>query len=292
MTVTYFSLPSLKNIPVKKQTDCTHFERWRVNKKKKFGEGTYGHVYEACENETDCKFIAKEILFYEDPNDAMYEDKWFHNLFVAECMITEFAGTHGFGVPVQSYFLCDRGRKGVMIQDKFDGTLDRLKSLTVEDGVQLIHMLKKMHTAGIFHNDLFAKNVMYKNIQADNRAIRFIDFGLSVAFANMVPAPLRAVDYITLMNSVNNKIVKDMIRLSSIRENGDIIHRQAERWLNTRYENCSSERYLLNHLPSYTYKYYGPAVAQLLAWSVRCSRPNEQKIQKSIDEKLKKYGIA
>ena len=295
--VQYFKLPAIKDVNVKYQVNCDMYDHWRVTDQL-ISSGSYGKVVTVCDaNEVDnCDYVAKEVLFYETPEKKWFDDKWYHNHFIGEAMISQYAGKNKFGIPVHGYFLCDGGRRGVMIQNRFDGTLNRhgLK-LTAADGMYLAGLIKRMHACGIFHQDLFAKNVMFRDRkeagQVPRRQFRIIDFGLSVVFDKGVPPQLRAIDYITLMRDIPVPAVQMQLYNVSIRENGLKNHEQAEKWLNSRDKLCGADLFLLNHLPDYLYYFYGPAISILMAWSTRCNKDNYVKIMNLIQKRLKQKNI-
>jgi len=281
--VRYFRLPQLGNLSKKIQEDCYRVDSWEIKKsEKQLGEGSYGTVYQACQNST-CSYVGKVIRF-----DFRYDKKFVWNVFFAEAKITQYAGLKGFGIPVHKYYLCDEGKKGVIISDRFDGDLDDL-TLTEPQLMKVLRMIHKMHQHGILHRDLFPKNVMFKQ-SGEDLEFRIIDFGLSIAFNKSIPAILRGIDFINFIDSLSSTL-KEVAEPYIIKVVGEKYYQEAKVWKTSHHDQCSSEYYLLKHLPVYLYKIYGPAVTDLLVWSVRCSPEHDQQITTTLEKRLVKKKL-
>jgi tRNA A-37 threonylcarbamoyl transferase component Bud32 len=289
-------LPNLNTEVIPTNDTCYEYTddvgTWLVKsaEEEDLGSGTYGQVTQACFDNV-CKYVAKEQVFFELDDRLRYRKRFYWNRFIGEALITKFAYEKGFGVPFYGYFICDNGRKGMMFMDRYTDTL-RKANLSRDDVNQLIKRIEQMHNAGILHQDLFAKNVMYKRLPDGSKDIKIIDFGLSVAFRKKVPLMLRAVDYITMAQSLHRqKDAQRMLIEASIKNNGFEAHEQAQKWITQRKTTCGAEYKLLEVLPEYIYQFYGPAVADLLAWSTRCSKDHSRAVSRMIVKELRKRDL-
>ena len=271
----YFKLPDVDNLPRQIHESCETYDHFKISDHL-LGEGSYGKVHIACEGDM-CGYVAKTIQF----DFSRYEPKYVYNMFWAECLMTQFAGQKGFGIPVKTFYLCDEGKKGVIIMEKFTDDLESIqKQLTWTDMKQLFDKVSTMHHYGILHRDLFLKNVMYREVNG-GRDIRMIDFGLAVAFEKSIPKPHLAVDFLNLISDITNDTLKkecyeDIVKRLK-RPNVEL----GNLWLKTHYETCDSEYSLLKFLPVKWIRMAGPATVDTLVWSVRCN-PN---LDKDIIEK-------
>lgn len=298
MTTTYFKLPINPRAEIK--SHCRLYGDWEIQTQKKIAEGAYGKVYDACRGKDCSHFVAKEILFSED-----LPKKWYHRHFIAESLMTQFGGRRGFAVPLYDYFICDGGRRGVMLMEKYDGDLIEFarSELNSQHVTVLLRKIQTMHTSGIWHGDLYTKNVVYKKGKNDID-FRFIDFGLAIPFGGPVPAEARAVDYVTLASSLGRRSLYDQIVAHSVRVNGIEAHNRAVEWVTylERYSSnsknkilqkaisdkygCTFEKDLLGQIPDSVYEYYGPAVHILFAWTTYCSDTDQVRVAHLIDKEL------
>ena len=109
----YFKLHGLKNVPRTVEASCATYQEYRVDSHI-LGEGSYGKVMPVCKGDI-CTDVAKVITF----DFQRFPEPYRYNVFFAECVITKFAGEKGFGIPVKTFFLCDEGKRGVMIMERF-----------------------------------------------------------------------------------------------------------------------------------------------------------------------------
>lgn len=284
----FFQLTLPKSVPENLSCKTYHDNNVWIKVKQQFSEGAYGNIYNSCnEKERDgCKYIAKEMEF----DSSIYHQRFHQIHFIGECLITQFASDMKFGVPFLTYFLCDRGSKGVLVTEKFDGDLTEV-DLTSQDIDELAKVINVMHECGILHLDLFPKNVVYKNNFGRAKNIKIIDFGLSIAFGKPLRPELKAIDYVTLINSFNSTVIKQILTKEAIRLCGPEAFGTAKDWIDNRKTNCGAEYFILKLLPDQIFRIYGPAVRTLLAWSTRCSEKNYKKISKIINKELKKRGL-
>ena len=221
----FFRLPDLSKVPRHVASSCFVYGRYRLQNHI-LGTGSYGKVMIACEG-SECKKVGKIIKF----DFSRYPVKYVYNLFFAECLMTQFAGVHEFGIPVHSYTLCwDTSQKttdssdnpsdnsssskkhdsnstpikGLIIMDKFDGDLNSINAkLNMDIMQQVFQKIKIMHNYGIFHRDLFLRNVMYKST-GDSISVRIIDFGLAIPLGQAIPSPFQAIDYLNVIKHIDN----------------------------------------------------------------------------------------
>lgn len=282
----YFILPILSDIPRVTHNSCFVYDNFKVQPNV-LGEGSYGKVSSVCEK-TNCELVAKIIQF----NFNSYPTQYVFNLFYAESLITKFAGEKGFGIPLKDFSLCKEGNdiKGIVIMEKYKNTLDSIQTeLTFDLMKQLFDKVTIMHNVGILHRDLFLRNVMYKETPT-GKDIRIIDFGLSIPFGQEIHKPFRAIDYLNLINDIENpslqkeclSYVKQLIDPSSLEQGQD--------WLNKHFSTCVSEYNLLGHIPPEIIINYGPATVDLLVWSVRCKPELDQDVIRKTNEKIKQWS--
>jgi serine/threonine protein kinase len=300
MSKNYFILPDIDLWTHDNIISCDITDPWRITDHV-LGQGSYGRVVTACQNE-DCDFIAKQISF----DFSRYPEEYVYNLFFAECLITQFAGREGFGIPVDKFFLCvsehqngwfgptDRTQKGIMIMQKYDKDLETIKhDLNWDDMKQLLDKVTQMHRSGILHRDLFLKNTMCRLYEDGKKDIRIIDYGLSVAFEQPIPRAHRAIDYLNLISSLKTSS-PTRVSLYSVcyRYIEHCIGRKAvklaTKWLNDHYDTCGSEHSLIRHLPVKWIRIMGPATVDTMVWSVRCSREQDTNIVNKTHSRIHK----
>src|SRR5690606_9970248 len=102
----YFQLPDVNDIPRTYLEGCKVLKPFRVFPHL-LGEGSYGRVMVACKDgerfAQNCKQVAKLVSF---DKRLRYPRHYLYDIFFAECLMTEYAGKHGFGVPLYAYGLC------------------------------------------------------------------------------------------------------------------------------------------------------------------------------------------
>lgn len=278
----YFKLNKLKHVPRVVHPSCETYQEFRVDSHI-LGEGSYGKVMQACKNDT-CTDVAKIIAFDFERFPELYR----YNVFFAECMITKFAGEKQFGIPVKTFFLCDEGKKGVIIMDRYRRDLLSIENeLTWDEMKQLLDKVRKMHSYGILHRDLFLKNTMYKrDADTGSRDIRIIDFGMSIPFEKEIPKIFRALDYVNLLSDLSIPSLKQQCRTYVESYLGKKEMDQADQWINTHYTTCQSEYSLLKHIPLSWIELVGPATVDTMVWSVKCDPKLDEDIVKKTKEKV------
>jgi len=297
----YFHLPNLSKIPRVIRESCQTYEHYRLTDHV-LGRGSYGKVVSTCEQDKCDKDVAKIVKFDFSQGSPHYV----FNVFYAESIITQFAGEHGFGIPVKAYYLCKEEEekkvisqsenvvtqemvtKGVVIMERFDGDLEDIQNqLTFEDFKQLFAKVKIMHSYGILHRDLFLRNVMYKNLNHGQKDFQIIDFGLSIPMGKEIPGQFRAIDYLNLISDVGPELKEQCKNYIYTLIDSKYVQ-DAELWLSEHYNKCTSEYRLLPLLPIKLIENYGPLLVNLLVWSVRCSPQLDQDIINRSHARVKK----
>lgn len=279
----YFKLHGLKNVPRVVEASCATYQEYRVDSHM-LGEGSYGKVMPVCKGDI-CTDVAKVITF----DFQRFPEPYRYNVFFAECVITKFAGEKGFGIPVKTFFLCDEGKKGVMIMERFRRDLVAIANeLTWEEMKQLLDKVRKMHSYGVLHRDLFLKNTMYRRDASGKRDIRIIDFGMSIPFEKEIPKVFCAIDYVNLLSDLPSQTLKQQCQSYITSYMGKKEMDKAEEWIKTHYTTCQSEYSLLKHIPLGWIELVGPATVDTLVWSVRCDPKLDEDIAQKTKEKVEK----
>ena len=287
MSKNYFILPDIDTWTHEKLGQCEITDPWRITDHV-LGQGSYGRVVVTCKNE-DCEFVAKQVTF----DFSRYAKEYVFNIFFAECLISQFAGQRGFGIPLEKFFLCaseqqtswfgpvERLEKGIIIMQRYEKDLESIKhDLDWGDMKQLLDKVTQMHNCGILHRDLFLKNTMYRLNDDGKKDIRIIDYGLSISFEQQIPRAQRAIDYLNLISSLKTSSPTRVSLYSTCYKYiekciGKKAVKLANRWLHGHYETCGSEHSLIRHLPTKWIRIMGPASVDTMVWSVRCSREQD-----------------
>lgn len=159
--------------PIKSHID----ERFILGKRLNV-QGAHGEIRTAC-FQNDCRYIAKIFKINNknnNPNCYTYKD-----LVRNEMIITKHMSEFKIGPQIYDLSLSDT--EGIMIMNKYDGTLSDLlylyqtdKSIPMEQIIQLIkEMVERMHSQGIIHRDLSSDNILY----TQSGLISIIDYGLA-----------------------------------------------------------------------------------------------------------------
>lgn len=124
------------------------------------------------------------------------------DFFDFECAICVRAGQKGYGPQMQTCYYSDALKTGVIIMDRWDGDMDK-KAVLPSDVPALMRCVKRMHDDGIFHHDLYFRNVLYRvNPITKKKSFAITDFGLALPLAGQVPPNLRAADIASLVFGV------------------------------------------------------------------------------------------
>ena len=183
-----------------------------LNLRESIGRGGNGEVSMYC-HDNKCDYVAKNVTINDDGD---------RRAFVTESHISKYAGDHGFAPKVYDWFHCAQRGVGVLVMDRLSCTMTeraymlkkcgepnatpdiiaKCASLRDARGLSEAQMLgtlltavNAMHLSGIFHMDLYTKNVMLTHL----RYAKIIDFGMAVATSHELDPRLRALDYATLL---------------------------------------------------------------------------------------------
>ena len=154
------------------------------------GKGAYGKVYEACDD-TSCKYVMKFVTF-EDPEDITN--------FKLEVALSKLASDHKFGPKVIGEpYICKRANSGILIMDRWDGVLeDNNEVLSDREVKGLLRVVSTMHEHGIFHGDLYARQILFKG-RYPYRTFSITDYGQALPLWSKVPNTIRASDVMGLL---------------------------------------------------------------------------------------------
>lgn len=156
-----------------------------------FVKGTYGSIHDICTDATfsNCPYVAKVIKFRYPCEPS---------IFFVEQAIAKRASDLGYGPEVMDSFYCKQKSRGTIIYRKYAGNITELK-MTSRRLKNLLKKVQLMHDDGIFHQDLFTKNILYRKTSHGNTEFRITDFGISIPFERAVPSVLKACDLVTLL---------------------------------------------------------------------------------------------
>lgn len=170
-------------------------------------QGTYGTVHSTCPpSEKACPYVMKVISFEKDSDRI--------EIFKNEAHISSAMGKHSVGPRVhktyQSKVDDDPSKKfGVIMMDRLDLSFkkfirDIYPTLSPTLQEQFIDVLwqkiQRMHSQGIWHNDLLSRNIMIKEVQPNVYEPFIIDFGASYKWRKgSLPLILRLADGLSLI---------------------------------------------------------------------------------------------
>lgn len=173
--------------------DCYNSGRVQARIDELVGSGTYGKVYAACDS-TSCKYVMKMVKI---------SDKASLKNFQLEASITVRASKKGFGPKVIGKpFICNKKRTGVIVMDRWDGPLG--KQISYRELGKLLKLVDRMHKEGIFHQDLFNRQILVKGEYTgpkSDRKMCISDYGMAFPFKGTTRLPnfLRACDIMGLV---------------------------------------------------------------------------------------------
>ncbi len=204
-----------------------YFQNFRILlHKKRIEEGGYGSVYPALHTiHTEKKYVAKVIKISNQQD------------FLLECSLSVRAGKMGYGPKVFAYYYTPVEETGIIIMERWDGDMDK-KFLSAEELGGLLNVVHKMHDDGVFHHDLYMRNILHRtNPHNSTREFCVTDYGLAYPLETPMSKDLQAADLASLVYGLY-----DIERVSIM----DGIHpkeRQKEAWENL----LSSKRLSLRH---------------------------------------------
>lgn len=158
------------------------------------GRGMFGVVSLVSETEV-CKTLMKRSVDLDGrdkvslkPNNVSFE---------LEKFIAQHASDYGVG-PLLKHVSEDS-----IVMERMDGTLRSLlhaNEVTMEDVVQVFVVMQSLHRIGIWHNDLHAANVLFRD--GASRTFKLSDFGQALYYGGPIPIEAQMLDAQRLMNEV------------------------------------------------------------------------------------------
>jgi len=174
----------------------------------------------ACRQD-DCSYVAKKLgLSWFTPSDCYTPKDVARN----EILISKMAANLGVGPKIHAAALNDE--EGIMIMDRYDGTLEDLislyqkdQSIPIESVVATVgKALQILHQNGIVHRDFHPGNIFYTR----EGTVAVADYELSLLSDS---EPLRQRDrdiYMVIVNTV--KRIKEGRRFATVRKAlGDVL---------------------------------------------------------------------
>lgn len=156
----------------------------------KLGEGSYGSVWEACTPAT-CSVVAKRI---EIPATMSYiQSFWF------EVLVGRRAGRLKYGPRIHRAFTCPSDRRGyitgyIIMQKVGKSLYDHIGAV---DWHALSDTIQLMHDDGVYHQDLFSRNICLKR---KGNGYYIIDWGAAIKYdPGQLPNLMIAADWAGLM---------------------------------------------------------------------------------------------
>jgi serine/threonine protein kinase len=167
---------------------------------KQIARGAFGKTFSACPPDTkeNCPYVAK-VVELRTPLDEKN--------FRLECAMANHASENGYGPKVFHTILCNQNQ-GIIVMEKMDWTMNDLiegktfGECTLNDCIDALYTMVKMHEAGIWHTDLHSENFMYKVSQRGEREWKVIDFGLAWPLAARVTTSLALSDFLSWVSGV------------------------------------------------------------------------------------------
>lgn len=127
--------------------------------------------------------VVKRSDFHQDYEPANFD---------TEKQASQVAAEAGVGPRIR--FGADCSSYGLLAMEP----LDRLGDVSVREVDALMDTVQRMHEAGIWHSDLYTRNLM-----RSKGAFRVIDYGMAYVFPGPVPMPLRYCDIVGLFLGEN-----------------------------------------------------------------------------------------
>lgn len=185
--------------------------KYVLQQDQQLGVGTYANTYRTyLKNDRSQQFATKVQEFRKDAD---------RRAFRIECLMATRASAKGYGVKVYDYYISEK--KGLLVMAL--GTVSN-NQITRNDMENMLSVIQKMHIDGVWHQDLFQRNMLRVD-QTDQWSI--IDFGMAIPFELPVPELLRAVDYIGLF--YGHAYIKDMSQgLLNGKEEGGVANQEIQ----------------------------------------------------------------
>lgn len=176
--------------PPKLHENITSFGDFKIHMNQDVIEkGGYGSIYAVTHD-----------FFRQNKYVAKIVDVTNLQQFQLECVMCVRAGKMSYGPIVHAYFHCPQKEKGVIIMDRWKGDMDK-KEFHHNELEDLLDVVQKMHNDGIFHNDLYTRNILYRTHPTKTDRLEFCvaDYGLAFHLKTEVPSVLRAADLASLV---------------------------------------------------------------------------------------------
>lgn len=160
----------------------------------KIQEGGYGAIYPAVlanqlQSSSSCIFVAKVIT---EADEASFE---------YEVALSVKAGTRGYGPKIHAHKLDCLRRLGFLIMDRWQGDMDDQQLYDSQELEEMLRQMDKMHQDGVFHQDLYLRNVLYRH-RNGRREFCITDYGLAFQLDAPVIGTLRAADAASLIYGI------------------------------------------------------------------------------------------
>lgn len=140
------------------------------NLEKELGKGGFGIVYQSCKIDGDCDYAIKfQKLTSKKTTDAWIKEGSYVRIL---------SENYGVGPKYVGSWVCDKF--GLIITEKWDGTLLKKDVVSTAMLNKLIDQINKMHSIGLVHGDILEKNVLVNRDKAGKiRDITLTDFGIT-----------------------------------------------------------------------------------------------------------------
>lgn len=158
------------------------------------GSGTYGTAYRACKFDAktrrqDCQGSVVKVVRIQRTADHMQNLAQLRNV-AHEVAVGVRAGVKGYGPFIDWATLCNHGNEAVISMERMSGPIRKPVDLG-----RLLTVVNRMHADGVFHQDLFKRNVMMKGNE-----YKIIDYGMAFFLGpGRVSNLLRACDVMGLV---------------------------------------------------------------------------------------------
>jgi serine/threonine protein kinase len=177
-------------------------------------DGTYGEVWSVCCRQ-DCRYVAKYMPYDDGVRQNKLQD------IIKEIDTHQLCATKGLCPYIYDAWLSSNG--GVMVMKMYDMTVRQLllqfRDLNVRNDIlaNVITLLDKLHSYGIYHGDLHLDNIMVsytpshlsvgitKEYNDMDYKYYFIDFGKGGTFSSM-NSSRRHDDYIEIASHLQDMI--------------------------------------------------------------------------------------
>jgi serine/threonine protein kinase len=165
------------------------------------GDGAYAYVYSALLTVKDVPWkeqVAVKCLVLDKTNPYLVCDFRDTN----ETSINEFdkqVGIHRIGsdekFAPELIIACVHNGMGFIVTELFEGDLED-RNCTPPLEKEIRRLISVMHKAGVFHHDLFPKNILFKRNESKVK-LAITDFGLSVVLPREVDDYMKQFDLFT-----------------------------------------------------------------------------------------------